>query len=254
MHKLSFFSILFFLLANLTLNAQETQAAFTINAANKTVVFSEIGKLKIVGTDANEMRISGAGPRKRNSRAEGLKLISVSGLQDNTGWGLSVTEDGNTITVEQVGKKNNEYTIELPHSAVLQYTQSTTDGSHFRIESFSGEVDVTMMYHKVYLFDVAGPVAVNCVYGDIIAEYTARPPSGDLRLHATYADVDLTLPAATAANLSLSTSYGDMYTDFDLNVDRGTMNEGGKLNATINGGGKLVSLQSTYDDIFIRKK
>ncbi|MEL6392011.1 MAG: DUF4097 family beta strand repeat-containing protein [Bacteroidota bacterium] len=253
MHKLSILSLLLIGAFYTPLAAQDSEA-YTINAANKTVVFSEIGHLKIIGTDDQNLSITSDGSQERDERAQGLRLISASGLQDNTGWGLSVVEEGNTITISQVGQKNDDYIIKVPHSAAVQFTQSGTNGSHLRIESFDGEVDVTMMYHKVYLFDVSGHVAVNCVYGEIIAEYIERPPSGAVRLHATYADVDLTLPASTAANLTLSTSYGDMYTDFDLNVNGDGSNNHGKLNATINGGGSLISLQSTYDDIYIRQQ
>lgn len=253
MNKLSILILLLIGALYTPLAAQESEA-YTIDAANKTVVFSEIGRLKVIGTDDRSLSITSDGAQERNERAQGLRLISASGLQDNTGWGLSVVEEGNTITISQVGQKNDEYTIKVPHSAAVQFTQSGTNGGHFRIESFDGEVDVTMMYHKVYLFDVAGPVAINCVYGEIIAEYTERPPSESVRLHATYADVDLTLPASTAANLTLSTSYGDMYTDFDLNVNGDGGNDHGKLNTTINGGGSLISLQSTYNDIYVRQQ
>ncbi|MEM8584177.1 MAG: DUF4097 family beta strand repeat-containing protein [Bacteroidota bacterium] len=252
MHKLFILSLLLIGILYTPLVAQSPEP-YIVNAANKTVVFSEIGRLKIIGTDDQNLSVTSDGAQERDERAQGLRLISASGLQDNTGWGLSVVEEGNTITVSQVGQKNDEYTIKVPHSAAVQFTQSGTNGGHFRIESFDGEVDVTMMYHKVYLFDVTGPLAVNCVYGEIIAEYTERPPSGAVRLHATYADVDLTLPASTAANLTLSTSYGDMYTDFDLSVN-GDGGDHGKLNATINGGGSLISLQSTYNDIYIRQQ
>jgi hypothetical protein len=66
--------------------------------------------LTIVGVTGSDMIVSRDpdedGESKEDPRAKGLKKISASGRQDNTGLGVAVSTEGNTIVVEQVGKNN----------------------------------------------------------------------------------------------------------------------------------------------------
>ena len=244
------------------------QQEFRIAAGGKTVSFEEIDNLTIVGTSGNELIVEGDRDRDDpDDRAAGLRKISASGLKDNTGFGLSVTESGGTIRVAQVGSNEKKVTVRVPNSASITVEQSTHRGGDLTVRDFSGGLDVSMMYHKAELENVTGPVAVNTVYDDIVATWDAVPTQ-EVRLHSTYSDVDVSLPANAKVNVRLSTGYGDMYTDFDINIKSNTVagNEDdrdydrprdvnlGNLSGTINGGGTLLSLTATYDNIYLRKK
>jgi hypothetical protein len=255
-----------FLILTVPLLGQET---FSRAANGKTVEFREIDKLSIVGTAKGELRIEGSRPRdQEDDRAAGLRRISASGLRDNTGYGLSVTDgEGGSILIQQVGGDGKALTVYVPNSATVKVQQSTHRGSGLSVKDFGGPLDVSMLYHKVRLDNVTGPLAVNAVYADVIASFDSAPTE-EVRLHSTYSDVDVTLPASTAADLRLSTAYGAMYTDFDIVVKSNTIKEGndrsdcgkcdrvkpGQLNGTINGGGPLIALTATYDNLYIRKK
>ena len=117
-----------------------------------------------------------------------------------------------------------------------------------------------MMYHTVELANVYGPIAINCVYGEIVAIFSEGAPTKDLRLHSTYNNVDVTIPADAKADLQLYTGYGDMYTDLDItitkNLEAGSKSredESHTLNGKLNGGGTKISLQSSYEDVYLRK-
>ncbi|MGB3800971.1 MAG: hypothetical protein WA952_14240 [Lewinella sp.] len=244
------------------------QQDFKMIAGGKTVSFSEIDNLTIVGTSGNELIVEGsANANGSDDRAAGLRKISASGLKDNTGAGLSVTENNGTIRVAQVGGNAEKVTVRVPNSASITVEQSTHRGGDLVVRDFSGSLDVSMMYHKAELENVTGPLAVNTVYDDIVAVWDAAPTE-EVRLHSTYSDVDVTLPASTKADVRLSTGYGNMYTDFDIqiksNMQANTEGDGnydrprdvnlGNLSGTINGGGTLLSLTATYDNIYLRKQ
>lgn len=249
------------------------QTDFKIAAGGKTIEFREIDRLSIVGSAGSEMIVEGSEQsRNRDERAAGLRKISATGLRDNTGFGLSVTEEGGRILVQQVGGDGKSITVRVPNSATVKVEQTTHRGGGIEVSDFSGALDVSMMYHKARLKNVTGPTAVNTVYSDIIAVYDT-PPTKDTRLHSSYSNVDVTLPAATKADLRLSSGYGDMYTDFDIEVkpnmettkvaESGKKDEDcncdakearGQLVGTINGGGPLLSLSATYSNLYIRKK
>ncbi|PPK87799.1 hypothetical protein CLV84_0752 [Neolewinella xylanilytica] len=257
--------ILFLFFLATPLLAQED---FKLAAAGKTVVFSEIDHLTIVGTSGSELIVEGSGSATdRDDRAAGLRQISASGLKDNTGTGLNVTESGGTIRVAQVGGDGEKVTVRVPNSASVTVEQSTHRGGDLVVRDFSGSLDVSMMYHKAELENVTGPLAVNTVYDDIVATWDAAPTE-EVRLHSTYSDVDITLPATTKADVRLSTGYGSMYTDFDIQIksntvagneenpdyDRPSEVNTSKLSGTINGGGTLITLTATYDNIYLRKQ
>jgi uncharacterized FlaG/YvyC family protein len=246
----------FLFLFSLALTAQ---AEYKVAASGKTIEFSEIDDLTIVGVTGSDMIVSRDsdedGESKEDPRAKGLKKISASGRQDNTGLGVAVSTEGNTIVVEQVGKNNGPIVVQIPNSAVVKVKQSTYRGTDLKASDFGGDLDVSMHYHQAILKDCTGPLAINTIYGSIDASFS-QAPTEEIRLHSTYSNVELAMPGSTKANLRLSTSYGEMYTDFDVQVKSGSElgGEDGKLTGIINGGGELISLRATYNNIYLRKQ
>jgi hypothetical protein len=256
------------------------QAEHKVSVDGKTIVFEEIDHLTLVGYDGKDLKISRASGGNSNvdDRANGLRKISAGGKTDNTGFGLNSQEVNGEVVISQVGKGDGKILIQVPNSAVVRVEQSTYRGGDLSVSNFKGELDVSMHYHKAILSNVYGPLSVNTIYGSIEATFSGGPPTEDIRLHSTYQDVDLTLPNNTSADLRLNTSYGSMYTDFDLDV-KANMDEGfkkddhnheeghghcheeckggehdnGWLTGSINGGGKLISVTASYKNIYLRK-
>lgn len=267
-----------FLLFSLSSFFLFAQAEHRVAVGNKTIEFREIDRLVIVGHDEKDMKITRKGGDSReDARSKGMRKISASGKSDNTGFGLSSQGFEDKVVIDQIGKGNGTIMVYVPNSSVVKIVQSTYRGGDLEVKNFSGELDVSMHYHTVKLSNTYGPLAINTIYGGIEATFSSGPPSKDLRLHSTYGNVDLTLPRNTAANLRLNTSYGSMYTDFDIDMkanmedtfkkdehdhdeDHGHCHDdckhgsgGGGLTGTINGGGKLVSLNATYKNIYLRE-
>ncbi len=263
----TFFLPLLFLCFSFMLSAQ---AEHRVAVSGKTIEFREIDRLIIVGHDEKDLKITReGGSTNEDERAKGMRKISASGKTDNTGFGLSSQGFDDKVVIDQVGKGNGTIMVFIPNNAVVKVVQSTYRGGDLEVKNFKGELDVSMHYHRVRLSNAYGPLAINTIYGGIEATFSSGPPTKDLRLHSTYGNVDLTLPKNATANLRLSTSYGSMYTDFDIDVkanmaqagaagqqsgeDHDHSNHGSGLTGTINGGGKLVSLNATYKNIYLRK-
>ncbi|THH39367.1 hypothetical protein [Neolewinella litorea] len=260
------YHILFFLCLTASLTAQQN---FKIAVAGKAIEFSEMGEMTLIGTSGNELVIEHEGTSGEDDRrAAGLRKISALGLRDNTGLGLSVTESEGRILIQPVGSSDKAFTVRVPNSARVTVEQSTERGGGLTVENFAGPLDVSMMYHEVQLKNATGPLAVNTIY-DVVTATWDSPPTQEARLHSTYAGVDVTLPAVTRATLRLSTGYGDMFTDFDLQIKSNTLAANGSgerdreepdavkpgtLVGTIGGGGTLLALTSTYSNLYLRKK
>ncbi len=261
LYNVKYLSILSLLLFSLLLSAQPEHK---VAVGNKIIEFSEIDNLMVVGYDGDELKLSKENANQHvDERAQGLRKISASGKTDNTGLGLSSQGLDDRVLIEQVGKGEGKIVAYVPNKSVVKVTQSTYQGGDFNVSNFGGELDVTMHYHNVNLNNAYGPLSINTIYGSILASFSDGPPTEDIRLHSTYQNVDVRLPNNTQADLKLKTSYGSMYTDFDIEVkangdqaERSSDHDShgdGRMTGLINGGGKLVSLTATYRNIYLRK-
>ncbi|MEM6769077.1 MAG: hypothetical protein AAF597_00720 [Bacteroidota bacterium] len=264
---------LFFLLISFGVAAQPEHK---VAVDGKTIVFEEIDNLVLIGYDGKDLKIGrqSGHDQRVDERSKGLRKISAGGMQDNTGFGLNAQVRNGEVVVSQVGRGDGIIQVQVPNSSIVRVEQSTHKGGDLMVSNFKGELDVSMHYHQVKLTNAYGPLSVNTIYGGITATFSDGPPTKDIRLHSTYKDVDITLPRNTKANLRLYTGYGDMYTDFDVEVmaseqlSAGAENgEAGKdpddcnckddgndgLNGKINGGGKLISLTASYKNIYLRQ-
>lgn len=96
-------------------------------------------------------------------------------------------------------------------------------GANVSLETISGNIE---------LMDLNGPLAAKTISGFI----------------------DLGLKASRPTNLSFRSVTGEIYTDFDLNLDKNSTAFSKQLNTSINGGGPEIALETVSGDIFFRKK
>ncbi len=66
--------------------------------------------------------------------------------------------------------------------------------------------------------------------------------------------IDVGLDPSAKKELVFKSVTGEIYTDFDLQLDENSTPFSKKLNAPLNGGGELVALETISGDIFFRKK
>jgi DUF4097 and DUF4098 domain-containing protein YvlB len=243
-----------FSLLTLKLTAQE----YTLNMSKGKLILNEVNRVEIIGTTGSQVIISTeAKDENKDERANGLREISASGLSDNTGLGLSVDQNGSTAKVNQVGRNNRNYLVKVPKGVSVYYEHSSWEGKTLSIRDLHSEIEVSANYNSIELENVTGPMAINTVYGQIDATFEKAPEADAVSLHSVYGNVDVSLPANTRADLTLSTSYGKIFTDLDVEMKK---EEGGlreisssKISGTINGGGMDMRLKSTYKNIYLRK-
>ncbi|WP_235296253.1 DUF4097 family beta strand repeat-containing protein [Portibacter marinus] len=227
------------------------------------LILEGVDNAKITSYDGSEVVFSAKIERdeKKSERAKGLKPINSLGLDDNSGIGLSVKKDGDNLKVTQIGEcmcdDDEGYTIKLPKSMGVDYSHSTYDSDRLMIEGVTKEIVVSTNYTNVKLKDVTGPMSVKTVYGDIEATFSSVEQNSSVSLNSVYGFVDAAIPAASKAKLSLKTPYGQIYTDFDIDVaSTNGMRElsDKKISGTINSGGVDFMIKSGYENIYLRKK
>lgn len=233
-------------------NAQE----YKVKSAGKLDL--RIGKVTVEGHNGSEIIFTSTeGHKDKDDRSVGLRAISGSGLEDNTGLGINVTESGNTITVNQLKKTNSpSIKVLVPKGVIVSFNHESQYGGKAKFKNMENEIEVQAQYNSIELDNVTGPLTVNSIYGSVEASFTGTV-KGPINIVSVYGHVDVALPVATKANLTLSTSYGDIMAapEFKIELDR---KEGGLIkyddvSGKINGGGMNIKLEATYGKVYLRK-
>jgi DUF4097 and DUF4098 domain-containing protein YvlB len=106
----------------------------------------------------------------------------------------------------------------------------------------------------------------NTVNGNITVIFTAVDPQASMAFTTLNGDVNVTFPAGTKANLKLKSDMGDVFSDFDIDIDK-TQSKTEKVNepglykikkedwiyGKINGGGPEMIFKNMHGDIYVKK-
>ena len=185
-----------------------------------------------------------------NPDAQGLRRLTAGG-------GFVVDEENNVVSIRSSNRfDSTNLSIQVPTRTNLQI-ESTFGG--IDIEGIDGDIEVTGMNDNITLTNIAGSVVAHSQNGDLQVTMTRVTPDKPMAFSSVNGSVDVTLPASTRANLSMSTINGDVYTDFDIEIEsQGDPRIfqpnflGQNITGTINGGGPVFELQTVNGSIFVR--
>ncbi|MEJ5995326.1 hypothetical protein WG904_12945 [Pedobacter sp. Du54] len=250
-----------FLSVSLYANAQEYRVAKSSGTLklNLTSVIVE-------GYDGKEIVFSGqkvVDEETTDERAKGLVPISSSKYVDNTGLGISVTENGQDLNVNLVAKKPiGMLTVKVPnnikvsiisnnnglfytYTSAISTTHSSTDSSlnpevktktanDILIRNLKGEIEVSVYANKVRLENNTGPMSIKTVSGPIEAVFSGEI-KGPVSIISATNYVDVTLPSTTKANIEMSSNFGKLYAGKEFKIDLDKVDEKSVYSISTNG-------------------
>jgi hypothetical protein len=196
---------------------------------------------------------------EEDPRAKGLRAINGAGFVDNTGLGISVTENGTTTEVNQVAA-NVAIKILVPKGVILSYScHKMANAGKVFFKNLENEIEISTDYNQVELENVTGPVSVRALYGAVDAKFSA-PVKGPISIASIYSTVDVSIPADTKANVKLSSEHGSILASAELKIEMeknpdgdNMVSYGNTVNGKLNGGGPEFSLTADYGKIYLRK-
>lgn len=248
--------LLFF--AAYTFAQNEYKMAVKGNAAETWVNINNLAAdLEIEGTSGSEIKILVSNYDGLPEKAKGLKPLSATG-PENTGIGLSITQDGNTISISGAHREadNAEYKIFLPKSLKLKLDYNSWQAGDVTIKGMAGEVEAKSQVGDLKFIDVTGPIVAHTLSSDLEVSFTALSQVSPSSLTSTSGDIDVTMPSSVKGTFKMSTISGGVYTGFEFDFGEETnLRRAGGQNATgkLNGGGVEVSLRSISGDVYVRK-
>jgi Putative adhesin len=222
------------------------------------------GSIKVTGYNGNEVVIN-VTPRvddeEESKPAEsGMKRISAHG-----GFEVTAKEADNTVTVN-TGNPGKAIDLDLKIPQDVKLKIGTVNDGEVIVENVRGELEVNNVNDKITLTNISGSVVANTVNGDVNVTFITVDPKAPMAFSTLNGDVNVTLPADTKANLKVKSDNGDVYSDFDIDIDK-TQNKTEKISepgmykikkddwvsGKINGGGPEIMMKNMQGDIYVKK-
>lgn len=168
-----------------------------------------------------------------------LKTIITYGEEKLLGLHqMKVTDIGNTLTIssdysESFSKKNGYNCWSCDEQENKRQDKCQCFRLAFELMLPKGaDVSLKTIAGNLELADLKGPIKAKTISGFI----------------------DLGMPSSAATALKFKSVTGEIYTDFDISLDKNSTSFSKLLNTSINGGGPLIALETVSGDIFLRKK
>jgi lia operon protein LiaG len=243
------------LLASHALRAQEYKIPVENTKDGQLILNDFTGELPVEGYNGTEIIFTTDKPEEVPDQAKGLKRVFPAGT-DNTGMGLSVTKDGNHITVQCLVPftRDASFRVKVPNNLRLKIVKGCERSGTVTIANMSSEVDVNNC-HNIELKGVTGPLVLSTIDGEIKAVFSEVSKDKPISIASISGEIDITLPAKTPVDLEMSDMSGNMYSDFDLQSSEKEMRRvgGNNLKASLNGGGVDFKITSISGNIYLRK-
>ncbi len=145
--------------------------------------------------------------------SEGMKRINTRGDFD-----LVAEEKNNTVklTHRSLGRSIN-FTIKVPQQFNLKLKSVN---NKIAVEGVTGEMEISSVNSPIELTNISGSVVANTVNGNVMA--TFRDVNGNMPMAFSTLNgrVDVTFPASMKANVKLKSDRGDVFSDFDIDIDK----------------------------------
>lgn len=221
------------------------------------------GSIKVSGYNGKDVVMSYSGRENRKlanpEESGGLRRLSANNV------GLEAEEEGNTVTIKATSMiKPVDLDIKVPHDFSVKL--KTLEGGQIVVEDVNGEIDVDNLNGSISLQNVSGSASASTLNGNIVATFRKVTPNMPMAFSNLNGKIDVTLPASAKFNAKLKADNGDVFTDFDLSLDKeGRAVEKKKegqgqkiyldkwMYGKVNGGGPELLFKNFNGNIYLRK-
>lgn len=220
------------------------------------------GSITVKAYEGKEVVVEARARNREREREEGgLHRLAISST------GLSVDEENNEVRIETESyARPIDLTISVPAHTSLHL--NAVNNGDIVVTGVDGELDVNDVNGSVTLNNVSGSVIAHALNGKVVATI-ARVNQKPMAFSSLNGDIDVTFPADLKANVSIKSDRGDVFSDFDVQLQAGPIQQqveddrrhGGRyrvkidktVHGTINGGGPEIQFTNFQGGIYIRK-
>lgn len=208
-----------------------------------------------------EARARNREPESSRSESSNMKRIVVSST------GLSVEAENNEVHISTDSfARPIDLTITVPVHTSLKL--SAVNDGNIVVTGVDGELDVNDVNGSVTLNNVSGSAIAHALNGRVLVTFN-RVNQKPMAFSSLNGDIDVTFPGDLKANLTLKSDRGEIFSDFEVQVQatppqqtvEDDRKNGGKyvvkidkaVHGTIGGGGPEMQFTNFNGSIYIRK-
>lgn len=249
-------------------SAQSTPDRITVNLSDPSrpglvKVGMVNGSITVKTHDGKDIIVEArARNQERERETGGPKRLNISTT------GLTVEEENNEVRVSTESyARTIDVTLTVPVHTSLRL-RAVNDGD-IVVDGVDGELDVDDVNGSVTLNNVSGSAVAHALNGKLLATFTHVTPQKPMAFSSLNGDIDVTFPPDVKANVSIKSDRGDVFSDFDVQLQASAPQQvvedgrghGGKyrvridktVHGTINGGGPEFQFTNFQGGIYIRK-
>jgi hypothetical protein len=258
------------------LAAQTTTPAPAPAAQELTVPLSEPGKpftleakifngsITLMGYDGKDIQVAihteKDDEKSDDNEGGGMRRIGGGTLD------FSAEEHDNAVSIHApMSTKLKGITIKIPQGSTKIVLGTVEDGD-IEVKDVSGEIEINNINGAISATGISGSVVANTINGDVVVKFKSVDPKAPMAFTSLNGKVDVLFPADTKANVKLKSDRGEMFSDFDIAVDK-TQPKVEKSSedhyysvkiedwvyGKINGGGPEMMMKTMQGNIYIRK-
>ena len=200
--------------------------------------------------------------QERERESGGPKRINISTT------GLTVEEENNEVRVSTESyARTIDVTVTVPIHTSLKL-RAVNDGD-IAVNGVDGELDVDDVNGSVNLNSVSGSAVAHALNGHLHVTFARVTPQKPMAFSSLNGDIDVTFPADVKCNVSIKSDRGDVFSDFDVQLQASAPQQvvedgrghGGKyrvridktVHGTINSGGPEYQFTNFQGGIYIRR-
>ena len=252
---------------------KETKEQLTVNLSSPNKPGSlEVGLVNgfihVSGYNGKAVVIDAAtrpGSSRHSARADAPEAGGLKRLSAGTSLNLTVEEKNNVVEISTESHvRPVDLTIKVPQNFSLKI--STVNNGDILVENVSGELEISNVNGPIQLKQVSGSAVATTVNGNLIATFKNVNTGAPMAFSTLNGKVDVTFPSNVKAALKMKSERGEVYSDFDVAVDKSTpkvtkTSENGLTRLStddwtrgkINNGGAEVMMKTFNGNIYLRK-
>ncbi len=186
-----------------------------IKLSQGTLLINDIPNLNIEGYEGKEIIITLINKIKIPESAKGLFAVNGDGLKDNTGLGIAVSQISEEIYNITEILEGGEYQLKIPENINLKIDVKGNRDSEIKIRNLKSNIEISSRTGNIDLKNVSSPLMIVSVTGKVNAVLN-HPVKYPISIISLNGEIDVTLPEDIYADLIVSTSYGNLYTDMPI--------------------------------------
>lgn len=220
------------------------------------------GPITLTGTDRKDILVRYASMEKSRktklkNASNGLKKLSMASID------LDISESDNRIKVNS-DDWNRGLILEIEVPKTIDLKVGSYNEGDITIDNVEGTLELTSYNGSITAKRISGSVLADTYNGKITVSFDRVHPNEPMAFTNYNDGLDLTFPSDVKATFKINNKRGDVYTGFDMVMEKQKVErkEGKKsfkiqvgkwVVGKVNGGGPEITLENYNGDVYIRK-